>query len=59
MELCHARYNFECISYIHKWLQHVLVDYASRTSDEQFKVGLSFLPSSITDVLIDRRVAIA
>jgi hypothetical protein len=28
-------------------------------SSGQFKVGLSFLPSSMTDVLIDRRVAIA
>jgi hypothetical protein len=34
MELCHARYDFECISRIHTWLQHVLLDYTRRTTDE-------------------------
>ena len=34
MELCHARFTFERISYIHKWLQYVLLDYGSRTADE-------------------------
>ena len=34
MELCHARYDFERITYIHSWLQHVLLDWTGRSSEE-------------------------
>jgi len=38
MELCHARYEFEHISYIHSWLQHALSVCASRTSEENIRL---------------------
>jgi len=38
MELCHVRYSFERISYIHAWLQHVLLICICPTPDEHLRL---------------------
>lgn len=34
MELCHARYNFKLLDYVHNWLMPALMPYANRKPDE-------------------------
>ena len=52
MELCHARYDFEHISYIHIWLQQVLLDYTGRPAEDNLRLLDNLRSDSILGITV-------